>query len=372
MNMKRMHALFCTDGIFPHAVGGMQRHSLLLIKELAKTGEIDLSVIHPHDKTVFDDSRIKEYPLNFNYSGGNYIRKCMEYSELVLQKIKEINPDVIYSQGLSVVKGLDEIKDKVIINPHGLEPFQAISFMDKLKSTPLRTVERFQFKRAAKVISLGGKLTDILRREMPGANGRIAVIPNAVNPGPMPERSFNKTKLQLLFVGRFAFNKGINILMDAVAQLNNEGYANRLEFNLVGKGPLFESYKKKYAFDNVNFLGFADDDKLVQLYHENDLFVFPTRFEGMPTVVLEAMAAGMPVIVSDTGATAELVDSSNGYLIETNSVRALKWAIQSFYQLTEDERRNMSLNSYKKVTASFTWPEIARQHLRLFSSVAKT
>ncbi|MGV2336128.1 MAG UNVERIFIED_CONTAM: glycosyltransferase family 4 protein [Planctomycetaceae bacterium] len=50
------------------------------------------------------------------------------------------------------------------------------------------------------------------------------------------------------------------------------------------------------------------------------MFVFPTRFEGMPTVVLEAMAAAMPIIVSETGATGEFVSSDNGYLIKKKTM----------------------------------------------------
>ena len=86
----------------------------------------------------------------------------------------------------------------------------------------------------------------------------------------------------------------------------------------------------------------------------------------MPTVVLAAMAAGMPIIVSDTGATAELVSSDNGYLIETNNIRSLKWAIQCFYQLNPDERLALSDNSYKKVTEKFTWQKVAKMHVDLF------
>ena len=368
MSRPRQQLLFVTDGIFPHAIGGMQRHSACLIEALAKQDLLDITVIHPHDKQVFETSLgVKEVKIPFDFNGF-YIRKCYEYSKETYNVIKEHPEALVYGQGFSVLHGLPDIGSRVIINPHGLEPYQSLSFKEKLKTMPMRYMERYQFKHAAKVVSLGGKLTDILRKEMSNSNKKIVVLPNAVNPGIQPERNFAKDKLELLFVGRFAFNKGINLLMEAVKQLNNEGYENRLIFNLVGKGPLYEQYIKEYNFKNVNFIGFADDDKLTQLYKDNDLFVFPTRFEGMPTVVLEAMAAAMPIIVSDTGATAELVDSSNGFLIETDNVRALKWAIQRFYQLKPAERRELANTSYKKVTEKFTWPRVAQMHLELFDT----
>jgi glycosyltransferase involved in cell wall biosynthesis len=185
---------------------------------------------------------------------------------------------------------------------------------------------------------------------------------------PKQERNFDKPVLNLLFVGRFAFNKGINILMDAVKQLNNEGYKERLFFYLVGKGPLFDKYVQEYDFPNVKFVGFADEKELAALYDKTDLFVFPTLFEGMPTVVLEAMMCGLPIVVSDTGATKELVDSQNGYLIEKNNVRSLKWGIQSFYQLNAIDRLKLSDASYKKVNELYTWPIVAKKHLDLFDS----
>lgn len=366
MKKEKTEVIFATDGIFPHAIGGMQRHSRCLIEALAQSGELNLTVIHPHNIKVFDAfPEIREISIPFSFDGF-YIRKNYEYSKSVYEIIRQQPEAVVYAQGFSVLYGLKKIGKRVILNQHGLEPYQILTLSEKIKTWPMRMMERFQFRHAAKVVSLGGRLTDILQREMRNRRNKIVTLPNAVNPGPPPQRNFEKSKLELLFVGRFAFNKGINILMDAVEKLNGEGYRDRLHFNLVGKGPLFEEYKKRYAFSNVSFLGFADDDRLMDLYRENDLFVFPTRFEGMPTVVLEAMAAGMPVVVSDTGATSELVDSSNGFLIEANNVRALKWAIQRFYQQTPAERKALSDASYQRVCNTFTWGKVARMHLDLF------
>jgi len=80
------------------------------------------------------------------------------------------------------------------------------------------------------------------------------------------------------------------------------------------------------------------------------------------------MSHTLPIIVSDTGATAELVDHSNGYLIEKNSVPELKKAILSFYNLSHDEKRSLGQRSYQKVCARFTWKQVATDHMELFKS----
>ncbi len=365
---NRKQVVFCTDGIFPHAVGGMQRHSSLLIEELARSGKFAIIAIHPHAKKVFDPSLgIEEIPLNYAPNDKSYLLNCYRYSAKVLEQLKKYPDAIIYSQGMAVWKGISSVKNRLIVNLHGLEPYQTIEPLKYFKAWRFRIIFNYLLRTSNTVISLGGRLTEILKK-ITGDAGKIAVIPNAVIVGEMPERNFNKEVLQLLFVGRFSYNKGIHILMKAIEDLNKEGYKNKLIFNLVGKGPQYEHYVKNFSFPNVNFLGFASDEDLQKLYTENDIFVFPTLYEGMPTVVLEAMAKGMPIIVSDTGATAEQVDHTNGFLIEKNNVRSLKWAIYTFYQMNAVQRQALSTASYNRVKEKFTWPMVAKQHEELFNT----
>lgn len=367
--MPRTKILFCTDGIFPHAVGGMQRHSRLLIEKLAGIPDLELIVVHPHENVnLFSNPAIKEIGLPTIKSKGNYLLNCYEYSKLVYKTALLFPDAVIYSQGLSVWHGITKLGNRTIINPHGLESYQSLSYRDYLTGIPFRTIFNHLFRKSHKVISLGGRLTDILRKVIP--DQKIAVLPNAVNVPELVERKFNSKPVRFLFVGRFALNKGINILAEAVNVLNNEGFGQQTEFNLVGKGPLYEEYMQKYRYPNLNFIGFADDDKLNELYRTNDVFVLPTLFEGMPTVVLEAMAHGMPIIVTDVGATLMMVDSSNGWIIEKKNVQSLVNSIKQFLQLSDTDRRYLSDNSYNKVNAQFTWDIVAQKHAALFRETA--
>ena len=115
-------------------------------------------------------------------------------------------------------------------------------------------------------------------------------------------------------------------------------------------------------------MGFADDDKLIECYKQNDVFVLPTLFEGMPTVILEAMTFSMPIIVTDTGATTELVDHTNGYIIEKKDFKSLKTAIVNYYILDIEKRKAMATASYNKVKENFIWDIVAHKHVELFKS----
>ena len=266
---------------------------------------------------------------------------------------------------------IEVFSKKLIVNPHGLEPYQGLTQKDRLTGIPFRLVFEYIFKRSAVVISLGGKLTKILKSIVKSGNSRIEVIPNAThlseNVNPVV---FSKSSVQILFVGRFAANKGIGILMDAIEKLHKPGQAENLVFKLAGKGPLFEMYSQNSKLENVSFPGFVSDEELAELYQNSQLFVLPTLFEGMPTVVLEAMAHGLPVAVSDVGATSELVDSTNGFLLPKGNSDALVNALAKFSQLPPEQKAEMGKRSIEKVKTHFNWKSVSQQYYELFSRIA--
>ena len=199
---------------------------------------------------------------------------------------------------------------------------------------------------------------------------KVIELPNGVSANnSFVKKQFKTGNINLLFVARFAHNKGIHILMEAIKQLNDEGWESKLTFTLGGRGPLFEHYKTNFNYKNINYLGFITDEQLIDLYKTADIFVLPTLFEGMPTVVLEAMSFGLPVIVSDVGATAELVDVTNGYLIEKNNVAQLKKAIMDFYSLEISSKEKLSEASVNKVKHTYNWETVAGNHIEFFKKL---
>lgn len=370
--MNKIKLTFCTDGIFPYTVGGMQRHSRLLLDELSHYPDLEITVIHPHKETIFPASTgIKEIKLQGIDPNKNYLKESYGYSRDVFSEIEKLNSDIVYAQGFSVWYGLDKIKAATIINPHGLEPFQSLSLKDKLIAIPFKKVFKKLFNQADYVVSLGGGLTQILEKQIRNDQTKIVVLPNATNlPQEEVSREFGD-KTRALFVGRFASNKGIHILFKAIEDINNSGEQDNFEFTLAGKGPLYEEYISKYKFPNVTFAGFVDDDKLKDLYLQNDLFVLPTLFEGMPTVVLEAMSYKMPVIVTDVGATAEQVSRENGYLIDKNSPEQLRDTLLHFHQLPTDKKQDLAEAARKKLEDNFTWKVVGEKHHELFRSIVE-
>jgi glycosyltransferase involved in cell wall biosynthesis len=367
-----LHVVLCTDGVFPHAMGGMQRHSRLLAEHLARSGRIRLTVIHPHQQVVFDPSLgIAEVRIADIDTSKLYLRELWRYSGRVATELHRLRPDVIMAQGFTVWQDIAAFSDRLIIHPHGLEMFQMLGGKERLLGLPFRSVLRYLVRRSHTVISLGGKLSGILDGLVRGTTSRVAVLPNAVDAveaGPLP--LVDQRPLRLLFVGRFAFNKGLDVLMAVAQRLVREGRTSDFHFQLVGDGPLLAAYRSVGMPENVELMGRVDDDGLDELYRSCDALVLPTRFEGMPTVVLEAMVRARPIIVSDVGATAELVDKGNGYLLPPGDADELYRALLSFDYLTPHERRELGLEGRRRVEERFTWQVVTDHFIALVEEVA--
>ena len=125
-------------------------------------------------------------------------------------------------------------------------------------------------------------------------------------------------KYDLIFIGRLAKNKGINLFLEAVKRLNCKAV-------IVGDGPLKESLKSKIKNlklqNNVILYGWAkDSEEIARLLNQSRILVMPSYNEGGPRVILEAMACGVPVLATLVGIVADIIkDGQFGQLIDWNS-----------------------------------------------------
>ena len=135
----------------------------------------------------------------------------------------------------------------------------------------------------------------------------VYLIPNGVDTQKFQPLTNARTdeKFKVLFIGRFAYEKGVDLLCKAINLINTKnGLTNNLQFTLVGRGPLtsiVQATANRYA--NVQMETFIPEEKLTQVYSSNHLFVLPARFETFPLPPLEAQACGLPVITSNIPGT---------------------------------------------------------------------
>jgi glycosyltransferase involved in cell wall biosynthesis len=374
-----MHIALLTDGIYPYTMGGMQKHSYYLAKHLAKQ-QVCVDVYHavPHNKSVqtHQNGYTKEelkyirlipvvFPRN-HYFPGHYLWESYKYSKRVYKKYICNSPaDFIYVQGFSAwelfkhsgTKAQSNRKNIAIgTNFHGLEMFQkAPNFKIKLQHLLLRPATKFNIKRADVLFSLGGKLTEIHKKIAPGT--AISEIPIGITPDWLvrPEELKTNNSKGFVFIGRYERRKGIEEL-SYVLKTSGHGIDNA-EFHFIG--PIPENKQIK-GLPKVKYYGaINDENRIKEILRNCDVLICPSWSEGMPTVILEAMASGCAIIATDVGAVSEQVDASNGILIEPGNKPELKAAIERMIALPADQLLEMKKASIKRVEEKFLWDKVA-------------
>jgi glycosyltransferase involved in cell wall biosynthesis len=148
-------------------------------------------------------------------------------------------------------------------------------------------------------------------RSVYGLRRPVTVIQNAVDPaigGPAacPDGRCGRTRLNAVWVGQVGYRKGLDVALAAVAEARRDLPGLRL--TVVGVPP-------GQAADGVDWLGVIPQARMAEVYGRADLLLFPTRWESFGLVVIEAMAAGLPVIVSDAIGSGIVTDGRNGVVI---------------------------------------------------------
>ncbi|MCU0798429.1 MAG: glycosyltransferase family 1 protein [Candidatus Thermoplasmatota archaeon] len=115
-----------------------------------------------------------------------------------------------------------------------------------------------------------------------------------------------------LFSGRFVHYKGLDVLISTYERMMRE-YGMQIKFLVIGSGP--EEHRLKERMPEAVFPGYLTGVDLYEAYASSDIFLFPSTTETFGNVVLEAMASGLPCIVSDKGGCQELVNGSKGGLV---------------------------------------------------------
>jgi len=164
-------------------------------------------------------------------------------------------------------------------------------------------------------------------RETYIANGvdesRITVVPLGIDTSlfapPAPPRRPPQNGIRFLFVGNVTYSKGIDLLLDAYKAAAIPGKS----LCVVG-APGDAAHLLKKDVPNLEYRGFVPHEQLVDIYQEADVFVFPSRLDGFGMVVTEAMATGLPVIVSSHVGAKDLVrDGETGWIFDSGKSEAL-------------------------------------------------
>lgn len=197
-----------------------------------------------------------------------------------------------------------------------------------------RTWVRVAFHGARKIVCQSGSWRDFAVRQLGFAPANVAVIRNwtaspellAIGAARLPR---NRESVELLFIGWVEPEKGIFELIEACRQLAHD---RQFTLSVVGDGTALPEARERVArYDlagRVQFRGWLSPQDLRRTLEDADAFVLPSWAEGLPNAMIEAMAAGLPVVVSSVGAIPEVIaDRRSGMLVEPRDVASLVRAL---------------------------------------------
>jgi colanic acid/amylovoran biosynthesis glycosyltransferase len=188
---------------------------------------------------------------------------------------------------------------------------------------------------------------------------------------PPKRRSSENSTLQVISIGALNWRKGYEYALIAIRQLLDLGIS--AEYEIIGDGP--ERQRVLYTINdlglqkNVFLSGQLDPDKVRDRLQESDVFVLSSVSEGISNAVLEAMACGLPVVVSDCGGMREAVnDGVEGFVVPVWNSEALACALQSL-ATNPELRRHMGEAGRKKILTEFSLNKQVNLFLELYQSL---
>jgi len=368
-----MKIAFLTDGMTPFVVGGMQNFAFFLTKYLAReevyvdlyhckrnNAELDTLGLYESEEQPFIKEFIIKIPVVASYP-GHYLKESYLYSENIYKVLSKNLDDVdlIYSHGFSgwFISNLPNKENlpPTAVNFHGLNMFQpAPNFKAYLQHLMLRNPVRKIIKNTDFVFSYGGKINTLHQNALGVSEDRLLHFSNGIQLKKVSQTAPNSSsKRKFVFIGRYERLKGIEELLLVLKTLEKEF---DFEFNFVGKLP----EKVHIKSEKIHFLGFVSDEDLDLLLSTSDILVCPSISEGMPTVILEAMAKGLAIIATDVGAINEQIKHDNGWLIKPKNPDELYEALVSAIEISAEELNSKKETSLKHVKETFTWERLIK------------
>ncbi|QDU84873.1 Putative glycosyltransferase EpsD [Planctomycetes bacterium Pla163] len=356
--------------VMESTIGGTRRHLVDVALGQAEAG-LDVHVIascerHAEfrddlERLAAEGVGVLELPM------VRSLRPLVDYSHLraVQRHLRAIVPDVVHTHSskggvLGRVASLRTGIGARVHTPHTFA-FLFSHMFGPAKRRVFRSIEERLARGTHVVVAVGaGEAETMLASGVVRAD-QVRVVPNGIDPGPFEtaeplaraDLGAHQDELLLGVVGLLNVAKGQDLALRALARPG----AERARLVLVGHGDTEGELRALAAdlgvADRVEFLGWRRD--VPRILRSLDGLVLPSRWEGLPYVVLEAMAAGTPVLAARVDGARDLVgDGRGGFTFEVESVDGLTGCIAHLASLTRDERERLGASGRATLLAGHT------------------
>lgn len=314
--------------------GGGTRHLLDLVKGLSRK-EYIFCIAISEDGPYVEFFRKNGFQVHIvDMMSGRFQSKAVKKLNNLIETIK---PSIIHAHGTRagffIARGRKNRPEiPFVYTVHGLSYNKNTGLWIRIF---YRQIERYICGKADKIISVSptdGK--EMVENEIADKK-KVTVIENGIDLARFTRisRTYKNCKI-IGCIARLTEQKGIEFLIEALAILKYV-FENDLRLIIVGDGKLNNKLKKLAekmgVTDRIEWTGATDDP--VYWYKKFDIFVLPSLWEGLPLVLIEAMASGLPVISTNTSGGIDIIkDHNNGILVPRGDSEALAIAVQEIYE----------------------------------------
>lgn len=277
------------------------------------------------------------------------------------KKIEQFSPDIIIVGGFKhfLIEKILKYKEKKNIKLYLW--LERINKNFILKNKIYSILYKRVFNSCNGVMAIGKEAFNYYKR----LNKNTFLIPYNIDFDIFKKNKCKNSEINILYVGQLIERKGISFILKALKNIDKE-ISKKLKITFVGNG-LYEkkilSFRDKNKIFDVKIHKFLSRKKLINIYQNNNIFLFPSLYDGWGVAVMEAMASGMAIIISKNCGMAEFIKNKrNGIIIDTNS-EEISYAIKYYYNnpklITDHGIKNLKLsknsllNSSKAVKAFF-------------------
>lgn len=351
--------------------GGVGSYMQLLAKELGKLCELYIVTAKTEHQLKIENAKIRYIPCNI----GQYSTMKKEWNAI----LDEIKPNLVHVNCCwmpcctLIQKWAQKKNYKVILTPHGmLEPWIIKRHYWTKKFPALLLYQRKAIIKADYIHATAESEKNNLLNL--GYNDKIKVIANGIDVDSIHIKSSWKINKKILFLSRIHIKKGIEFLLEAVAELKGqlEGYTIYIAGE--GENNYIQNLKEKAESLGINnlisFCGGVYGEKKWELFRQADLFILPTYSENFGIVVAEALASGTPVITTKGTPWQELEMEHCGWWTEVGSESTTN-ALKSFLSCNETELEQMGKNGRQLIERKYSAKKMAKDMITLYQKVIK-
>jgi glycosyltransferase involved in cell wall biosynthesis len=388
MTAHDLSILMLTWEFPPRIVGGISSHVFNLSLALARRN-VDVHIVtcdFPGAPEYEQIDGIRVHRFNSKIPSPSFLGWIFSMNQTMVEKAIDVmndldeNVDVIHAHDWLVAEAAirlrDEFSKPLVSTIHATEIGRRSGIHNDYQRT-INEVEQHLVNQSHELIGCSKYMAEQISYTFNVQNERLHVIPNGVDASKfglkvdtsqIRQRYAKKKERIVSFVGRLVFEKGVHVLIGAVPKVLEK--VPKVNFVIVGEGGM-KDYLTKEAWDfgvadHVFFTGFVDEKTLISIYQASDAAVFPSLYEPFGITALEAMAAKTPIVVSDTGGLAEIVEhEKTGIKVYVDNSDSLAWGILRILQ-NPDLSEKIQRNAYKKALREYDWDEIAGKTIDVY------